>query len=268
MIYIALPAYNEADNVETLLADIGANLQELMPVSDFQVVVVNDGSSDNTKEAAEKAKDSLSALYPRLRIDVVSHSRNLGLAEALKTGLKYCADKAEPRDIILTMDCDNSHTPGLIPRLARRIREGYDVVIASRYVPGAQIYGLSSSRLFLSYAASLVMRLLFPIRGVRDYTCGFRAYRAEVIKDLFARNPGIISERGFTVMLDVLIKLHQFSPHLTFGEVPLLLRYDLKKGASKMNVRSTTLRTLRLIWRRRLGYWDMEEVADGQGKSQ
>ena len=265
MIYIALPAYNEAENVETLLADIGANMAELMPVSEFHVVVVNDGSSDNTREAAEAARDSLCSLYPKLRIDVISHTGNRGLAEALKTGLKYCADKASPRDIILTMDCDNSHTPGLIPRLARRIREGYDVVIASRYVPGAQVYGLSSDRLFLSYVASLIMRLCFPIRGVRDYTCGFRAYRAEVVKDLFARNPGIISERGFTVMLDVLIKLHKFSPGLTFGEVPLLLRYDLKKGASKMNVQSTTLRTLKLIWRRRFGNWDMEEETQSQG---
>ena len=265
MIYIALPAFNEEENVETLLTDIGANMQELMPVSDFQVVVVNDGSSDRTGEAAEAAKKNLSELYPRLHIEVVNHPQNRGLAEALKTGLKYCADKAGPRDIILTMDCDNSHTPGLIPRLARRIREGYDVVIASRYVPGAQIYGLSRSRLLLSSVASIIMRLFFPIRGVRDYTCGFRAYRAEVIKDLFARNPGIISERGFTVMLDVLIKLHKFSPGLTFGEVPLLLRYDLKKGASKMNVQRTTLRTLKLIGRRRLGYWDMEEDIQANG---
>lgn len=264
MIYIALPAYNEAENVETLLSDIGATMQELMPVSDFHVVVVNDGSSDNTREAAEAARESLTSAYPRLQIDVVNHPQNRGLAEAFKTGLKYCADKAGPRDIILTMDCDNSHTAGLIPRLARRIREGYDVVIASRYVPGAQVYGLAGHRLFLSYAASLIMRLFFPIRGVRDYTCGFRAYRAEVIKDLFARNPGIISERGFTVMLDVLIKLHRFSPGLTFGEVPLLLRYDLKKGASKMNVQRTTLRTLKLIARRRLGFWDMDEQSQGE----
>ncbi len=268
MIYIALPAYNEEENVETVLTDIGVNMQELMPVSDFHVVVVNDGSSDNTREAAEAARDRLVPLYPRLRIDVISHPQNRGLAEALKTGLKYCADKAVERDIILTMDCDNSHTPGLIPRLARRIREGYDVVIASRYVPGAQVYGLSGHRLLLSYAASLIMRIFFPIRGVRDYTCGFRAYRAEVVKELFARNPGIISERGFTVMLDVLIKLHKFSPGLTFGEVPLLLRYDLKKGASKMNVQRTTLRTLRLIARRRLGYWDMEEETQREPQQQ
>ena len=255
MIYIALPAYNEEENVEKLLEDISVTMAELMPASTIHIVLVNDGSSDQTMAAAQKSKKRLASQEPRIQIELLNHEVNKGLAEAIKTGLIYCCDKATDRDIILTMDCDNSHTPGLIPRLARRIGEGYDVVIASRYVPGAQIYGLSWQRRILSRVACLVFRFVMPVRGVRDYTCGFRAYRAEVLKNLFKQNPGIISETGFTVMIDILLKLHKFSPGLAFGEVPLLLRYDLKKGASKMNVQKTTIQTLKLLIRRRLGNW-------------
>lgn len=256
MLYITLPAYNEEENVELLLEDISVNLSELMPNSKVHIVIVNDGSSDGTAQAAERASSRLHASNPDIKVQVIHHNGNKGLAEAIKTGLVYCCDKAGPRDIILTMDCDNSHTPGLIPRLARRIREGYDVVIASRYVAGAQIYGLSLRRQIISYVASLVFRTIMPIRGVKDYTCGFRAYRADVIKDLFRKNPKIITETGFSVMIDILLKLNKFSPGLAIGEVPLLLRYDLKKGASKMNVKKTTIQTLNLLARRRLGVWD------------
>ena len=57
-------------------------------------------------------------------------------------------------------------------------------------------------------------------------------------------------------MIDILLKVYRFDPGLAFGEVPLLLRYDKKEGASKMNVRLTTLQTLSLLVRRRMGIWD------------
>lgn len=255
MLYLVLPAYNEEENVQTLLTDIAHTLAEMMPSSAVTAVVVNDGSADRTAELVLAVREQLHGEFPRFHVELLQHEVNKGLAEAIKSGLMYCVDKATPRDIILTMDCDNSHTPGLIPRLARSIFEGYDVIIASRYVSGARIFGLSLSRKLLSAVASGIFRAIFPIPGVRDYTCGFRAYRASVLIDVFRKNPDLITETGFTVMIDLLLKLYHADPHLAFGEVPLLLRYDRKQGISKMNVRRTTMQTLHLLARRRLGNW-------------
>ena len=174
-------------------------------------------------------------------------------AEAIKSGLNDAAQKAGDRDIVLTMDADNSHIPGLIPSMVRVVREGYDVVIASRYRPGAQIVGLTRRRRVLSFGASWMFRVLFPIPGVRDYTCGFRAYRGALLRRVLAENPSFISEKGFSVMVDILLKLRTLEPAVAMTEVPLLLRYDWKKGASKMDVRQTVVDTFALAARRLVG---------------
>jgi dolichol-phosphate mannosyltransferase len=77
------------------------------------------------------------------------------------------------------------------------IKESHDVVIASRYQPGARVIGLSLHRRFISYAGSKLMRVVCPIHGVRDYTCGYRAFRGEALSralsvygDRFRRSGG------------------------------------------------------------------------------
>lgn len=253
MIYVALPAYNEGDGVAILLRDIATTAREFLPGLKFTVVVIDDGSTDNTAEAARAEISRLHAEGDdRLSVVLVQHPQNRGLAEAVKTGLLYCADKVGSRDVILTMDSDNSHTPGLIPHMIRLIYEGYDVVIASRFRPGARVLGLSLFRTLLSTGASIIFRTLFPIPGVRDYTCGYRAYRGQLIADVLKKNPTFISESGFTVMVDILLKLRKESTIL-MTEVPLLLRYDFKLSTSKMNVGRTVRQTFNLIGRRLAG---------------
>jgi dolichol-phosphate mannosyltransferase len=181
------------------------------------------------------------------------NERNLGLAESLKRGLMCALGLSrDDNDIIVTMDADNTHTPGLIFRMAQAIAEGNDVVIASRYRYGARVRGLTASRRLLSQGASWLFRVVFPMRGVRDYTSGFRGYRAGLLRRAFDElgPDGIISERGFACMVDILLKIREFDPIIT--EVALILRYDQKKGASKMHVGRTVRETLHLMVRRRL----------------
>ncbi|GAH80896.1 unnamed protein product [marine sediment metagenome] len=83
------------------------------------------------------------------------------------------------------MDADNTHCPGLIFRMASLIDEGNDVIIASRYINGARVLGLPKKRRFLSIAASLFLKILFPTKGVKDFTSGYRAYRAAVLRKAF-----------------------------------------------------------------------------------
>ena len=136
--------------------------------------------------------------------------------------------------------------------MVRMIQEGHDVVIASRYQPGARICGVPRQRLLTSWCASWLFRLLFPIRGVRDFTCGYRAYRAATLHQaLAAYGDRFIQLSGFQAMVDILLKLRRLP--VICGEVPMILRYDLKKGASKMRVMRTARLTLALILKRRLG---------------
>lgn len=237
MIQIVLPAYNEEKALPLLLAGIDESMKEsALP---YRIVVVNDGSTDATADAVRHAASSLP-------ISLVEHTVNRGLSEALKTGLLAAQIEAGPRDIIVTMDSDNTHTPGLILLMVRKIREGHDVVIASRYQRGARVVGVPPLRQGLSLGARWLFKILFPIRGVRDYTSGYRAYRASLIREMFdAYGDDFINRPGFSCMVDILLKIRRFP--VIAGEVPLILRYDKKASDSKMKVARTVIETLELI---------------------
>jgi dolichol-phosphate mannosyltransferase len=243
MVIITLPAYNEEQTLPLLLEAIRESMQENR--IEYRVIVVNDGSTDGTARSAEKLLDVMP-------LAIVEHPQNRGLGESIRTGLLEGLREASDRDILVTMDSDNTHTPGLIARMVRAIREGNDVVIASRYRAGARIMGVPAYRRVLSRTSSWVFRCLFPTRGVRDFTCGFRAYRAGLLKQAFATyGQEFVAQSGFSCMVDVLLKLRRMGAIMS--EVPLILRYDQKLGASKMQVLRTIGDTLSLLLRRRLG---------------
>ncbi len=136
--------------------------------------------------------------------------------------------------------------------MVREIQEGYDVVIASRFRTGARVVGVPFGRHFLSTGARALFTVLFPTKGVRDYTSGFRAYRGSVMKQAFATyGDKFVGEAGFSCMCDILLKLRKQGA--LFHEVPLVLRYDQKGGVTKMQVMRTIWRTLALLCRRRFG---------------
>lgn len=238
-----LPAYNEESRLPALLERLHDSMEEAGLL--YQVILVDDGSSDRTGEIARRWAADHPLLYR-------PHESNQGLGATIRDGLAEAATLATGEDVVVTMDADDTHTPGLILRMARMIAEGYDVVIASRYQPGSRTVGVPLSRRALSWAGSILFRAVLPIRGVRDFTCGYRAYRAAVVQGAIAEyGRDFVDQEGFQCMVDILLKLR--GRPLIFGEVPLVLRYDRKQGASKMDVGGTAISTLRLMLRRRLG---------------
>lgn len=240
---VVLPAYNEEANLPSLFGRIRAVMEEAhLP---YRVMVVDDGSSDSTAEVSRQWAE-------QMPITILQHQMNQGLGPTLRDGLNAAAEQAAPEDIIVTMDADDTHDASMIPLMVKLVEEGQDVVIGSRFQPGAVVEGVPPHRQFMSLAASWLFRTVFPTRGLRDYTSGFRAYSARALSDAISKYRGrLVDQEGFQCMADVVLKLRRFP--LRFREVPMTLRYDRKQGASKMKVARTAARTLGLILQRRLG---------------
>jgi dolichol-phosphate mannosyltransferase len=250
VIFVVLPAYNEAEALPRLLRRI-ASISRAHFGHSLRIIVADDGSADGTPELAHQV-----AAAENLCLEVVSHAVNQGLGAAIKTGLTTALARSNDHDdVIVTMDADDTHLPGLIPRMVQMIEEGNDLVIASRFQPGARMLGIPRYRQLLSTGLSWLFRVVYPIPGARDYSCGYRAYRAGLLREAFERfGDTLFAERGFACMVDILIKLHLVGAIV--NEVPMILRYDRKPGATKMPVKKTIVQTFRLLGRRRLGILD------------
>jgi dolichol-phosphate mannosyltransferase len=237
-VWLVLPAYNEADNLPPLLSRVHVAWSGRFP---FHVLVVDDGSRDDTAAVAKAAARH----FP---VEVIRHERNRGLAAAIRTGIHEACERAADGDVIVTMDADNSHPPELGAEMVAQLEAGYDLVIASRFVHGGKEEGVPWRRRMLSRAAGLVFRCVCPIPGVRDYTTGFRAYRAVLLKELWSiYGDHLIEAQAFSVMTEILLKARTVRPRI--AEVPLVLRYDLKEGASKMRLGRTLRDYARLLAR-------------------
>ena len=239
MLVVMLPAYNEVDSIAPLLSRIARTFEEID--GDTSVLLVDDGSTDGTVECAEETARSLG-----LQLTVAAHETNRGLGAALKTGFSRGSELVGRDGVLVGMDADNTHDPAVIPSMLKRLDDGYDVVIASRYAPGGEEVGLSLLRSILSRGASTTLKLFLPVKGARDYSCGYRAYRGSVLARAFeTHGDNLITEAGFVSSAEVLLKLAYLPSRV--AEVPLVLRYDLKGGASKMNITDTIRRYLRMI---------------------
>lgn len=243
-IIVVLPAYNEESSILALLN----GYDEMVAANDIfiKIIVVNDGSTDNTVSEINKYSGPLP-------IEIKDNEVNAGLGKVLKQGLRTAVENGNRDDIVITMDADNSHNPAQIPLMIKKINEGYDIVIASRYRKGSKIVGLSNFRKLTSFLAGSLFVVFAPIDGVRDYTCGFRAYKYEILQKGFTLyNERLIQETGFSCMVEVLLKLNSFRPKIK--EIPMVLRYDLKLSASKMKIWSTIRKTLSVLYKYKTGF--------------
>lgn len=217
---IGLPCYNEAENLDELIENI------IKHNDDVILFFVDDGSIDSSVSIIEK----YIKMYPFIYL--IKHDKNMGLGCAMNTILNHASEAYNEDDVLVTFDSDNTHPPSIIPEMIKKLKnENLDIVIASRFAKGGEETGLSPARKFYSRGAFLFCKLLFNIKNVRDYSCGFRAYKIGVIKKLKNRyKNNIVEASGFECMLEILIKCR----NARIGEYPLRLNYALKKGDSKM----------------------------------
>jgi len=239
--YVIIPAYNEGPNLGAVLQQ----LQELSARLPLAVIVVNDGSRDNTLEEAERFRDQFD-------LQIVTHPVNLGVPMTFYDGLVAAAAKAQPGDCIFIIEGDGTSDLKLMPEMARRVYDGDDVVVASRYISGGGYLNFPWQRTWGSYVVNFVVSIFFHVRGLTDYTIFYRAYRAEAVQRALQHfGSGFMTTKSFAANLEVLLRVLPFSKR--FSEVPLLYDYGLKKSKSKMNVFKTLREYQGLIVKKLLG---------------
>ena len=234
---IGLPCYNERDNLHELIQSI------LASCPDATLFFVDDGSADDSAAIIERYDSENENIY------LIKHDKNMGLGVAMNTILNHAAETYSDNDVLITFDSDNTHTPKIaIPMMNKLIDEDLDIVIASRYEKGGKELGLSAIRKVYSRGARIFCTLLLHVRNVRDYSCGYRAYRVKLLKDLKQRYNGIIVENaGFECMVEIINKCRD----ARIAEYPLVLNYALKKGDSKMRPMKTISGYFRIAFSRR-----------------
>ena len=233
MILVLLPAFNEEMSLPFLIPALKEAMNDQQ--EDYQILVCDDGSTDNTLSLLDNYAQELP-------LKVINHPINRGLGETSRDLFEAASRIVNPGDVIIRMDCDATHEPMYIYDIIKKIREGYDVVIASRFSSGGHQLGVSNYRAFISRAANLFMKVFFPIKGLKEYSCGFRGYRAEIVHEAisFYGNDFIqLKGLGFTCTLEKVVKLKLIGAR--FAEVPFVLRYDQKQSGSKMVSSVTTL---------------------------
>ena len=212
---IMLPTYCEAENIENLIYEIeslGTNPR---------ILVIDDSSPDETGSVVGK----LSENYPN--ISLLTRPRKAGLGTAITDGFRFILSQSDPPDYIVTMDADYSHNPKDIPRLLRKAREGYDVVVGSRYCDGGRVKGWNLRRLIVSRVANKATAKLVSL-PINDFTSGFRCYSKEYVKKVL---PSLHSQT-YEIQIETLRQARIQEARVTETSITFTNR---KKGKSKLS---------------------------------
>jgi len=213
--WLVLPTYNEAENLEPLVAAARAKL----PPS-ARVLIVDDGSPDGTGAIA----DRLAAAQEN--VGVLHRPRKEGLGPAYIAGFREAL--AGGAGLVLEMDADFSHDPAYLPRLLEEAKRA-DLVLGSRYVEGGGVSDWGPLRRAVSRGGSAYARLVLGV-DVRDLTGGFKCFRREVLE---AIDLDQITSRGYAFQVEVTYRAIQLGFKVT--EVPIVFR-ERRVGSSKMDL--------------------------------
>mgnify|MGYP003542157200 FL=1 len=212
---IIIPTYNERENIEAMIAKV-FSLE-----GDFSLLVVDDGSPDGTAAIVRDLMPS----YPD-RLFLVEREGKLGLGTAYLAGFRWALER--DYDAVFEMDCDFSHDPDDLLRLAAELEAGADVAVGSRYVSGVNVVNWPMRRLLLSYCASRYVKVVTGM-PVKDATAGFVGYRAEVLRTLDLDN---VRMRGYGFQIEM--KYTAWRLGFKIKEVSIIFR-DRTLGTSKMS---------------------------------
>ena len=229
-----IPTYNEALNITSLLL----RLTQLYGDEDTAFLVVDDESPDGT---AQLVREFASGKDRRVRL--LSGERR-GLGDAYVRGITHAMDTLGA-SVVVQMDADFSHDPADAERLLGRIAAGADVAIGSRYVAGGSLdERWHLRRRLLSRWGNRLARWIGGLRGVSDCTAGFKAIRADKLREANLQD---VRARGYVFQVELLYKLLRCGAQVV--EEPIHFR-DRERGETKLGVANMLEFFLSILWLR------------------
>ena len=214
-VLVIIPTYNEALNLPVIVRRV----REAVPSA--EILVADDNSPDGTGDIADALAASDSHVH------VLHRMGKEGLGKAYLAGFAWGLER--DYDVLVEMDADGSHRPEELPRLLEALRSA-DLVLGSRWVPGGAVVNWPTSRKVLSRGGSLYTRLALGI-STRDATGGYRAFRADALRDL---DLGTVESNGYCFQVDLLWRALQRGK--VVREVPITF-VEREVGDSKMSQR-------------------------------
>jgi dolichol-phosphate mannosyltransferase len=211
---VCLPTYNERENLERMVDALENVLGE-----DDIVLVIDDNSPDGTGEIADRLAEE------RRSVHVLHRPHKEGLGPAYLDGFRRALELGA--DLLFEMDCDFSHDPADVPRLAAAA-ENADLVIGSRYVDGGGTRNWGFLRRVISRGGSLYAQVLLGV-GVRDLTGGFKCYRRIVLETI---DLDAIHSKGYAFQIETTYRALRRGFRVV--EIPIVF-VDRQVGGSKMS---------------------------------
>ncbi|HRY91563.1 MAG TPA: polyprenol monophosphomannose synthase [Candidatus Gracilibacteria bacterium] len=234
-IVIALPTYNEAQNIRETISRIQKVAAELLKQKSWnlQVLVIDDNSPDGTAKIVADIISSGSQPAPGAgqlpELGLITGQKQ-GLGAAYIRGITYILQNMNP-DYIMEMDADLQHSPEDIPRFLEKAEQGYEFIIGSRYISGKDITEFGFLRKINSWTANFIARYLAGIYKVQDCTSGFRCISAKFLRDC---NLNTIQSKGYSFQMSLLKRAYQSKIRIT--EIPIHFP-DRQKGQSKLGLK-------------------------------
>ena len=227
-----LPTYNEKENIEKII-------EKLLKYTFLNILVIDDNSSDGTADIVNNIKEYKKRVY------LIERSGKLGLGTAYITGFKWGLQKEY--DLFFEMDADLSHDPEEVPNFIKKIEEGYDIVIGSRYLNGTiSVVGWDFKRLLLSKFGNFYASTLLGLREFTDLTSGYRCYTRRALQKI---NLDIIKSNGYAFQIEMVY--YAWKSGLKITEIPIIF-YERESGGSKMSkkiIKEAAILPFRLIYK-------------------
>lgn len=235
MIYVCIPSYNEAPTIGLLLWKVRQVFAGFP--REYQLLVLDDGSSDSTSEVLER--------YTRvLPLTVTRHEERKGYATSVEELLRQAVERTDrpKRDCAILMHADFAHGPNFIPDLVRRIESGADIVVAQGRLQGEP----SRSRRLLRRLAPVLLRGAVTVPGVSDVVSGFSIFRLVTLRNAFRGNSEpLLTTQGWAANAELYGRAARHARRVE--TIAAVERRDLRQRPSRV----TSWEAAMAIWRSR-----------------
>jgi dolichol-phosphate mannosyltransferase len=217
--WLILPTYNEAENIEAIVA-ASSDVLAGSTGGEYKILIVDDGSPDGTGDIANRLAAG------REQVEVLHRSEKNGIGPAYLAGFAHALNHGAA--YVMEMDSDFSHDPTDLARLLEAVRAGADLALGSRYVPGGGVVDWGLLRRVISQGGSTYARWVLGLK-VRDLTGGFKCFKREVLEAIHFDS---VRSQGYAFQVELTYRAVRAG--FRVEEVPIVFK-DRELGQSKMS---------------------------------